>query len=373
MHEPNEKAIVFAMLKAAMHDVECLALLTVDAGFVNTILEVEQSGIRSFVFIPLGKLQISRTYEAAGVHAVILKSQKTAGGKVIATLHDDGSGSVELAPAASSNKLAQHAFTARTDAVIYFLNSLGFEAHGYTIQSIAKFWFTNNLGSLVVYPADSGLAAVHEVISEEPRTSLWTSYYELGKLAFFLPHSAEGKMTKSKIQTYGNSGSHSIFRGGGPFILSDSDQLVEQVLRLFGYLDDEFNADLREAMLCFVNANGNKKKLKRRGMLPAFGETSVDVQSKLRRAFLSHDFSGQWQLMNKKSTEAMKPLQHIMNKAGFLQSTKNTEYCHVEIFEAMHAYMQQEGLPSMNTFNGRAWRILRANRRNPDWTGDVEF
>ncbi|CAK9068730.1 unnamed protein product [Durusdinium trenchii] len=34
--------------------------------------------------------------------------------------------------------------------------------------------------------------------------------------------------------------------GGGPFILSDSDQLVEQVLRLFGYLDDEFNADLRE-------------------------------------------------------------------------------------------------------------------------------
>ena len=44
------------------------------------------------------------------------------------------------------------------------------------------------------------------------------------------------------------------FRGGGPFMLWDSKDLVAKSLRKLGYLDDSWNTDFTEALTCFWNA-----------------------------------------------------------------------------------------------------------------------
>lgn len=97
--EPNEEAIVSAMMRFSprMHGAGRLALLTSDAGFVGSVAEA-----KAFVLIPEGKTGVVNKYEAAGVQ--VIKLQETdAAPKVRAILHDDGSGSVQMAEACNKS------------------------------------------------------------------------------------------------------------------------------------------------------------------------------------------------------------------------------------------------------------------------------
>lgn len=156
-------------------------------------------------------------------------------------------------------------------------------------------------------------------------------------------------------------------------MLSDSPQMVAQVLQVLGYLDDKLNADLPEAMLCFVNAARNKQRLKKRGMLPAQGERPSDVESRLRQVFLSSAFDGQWQVS--KNDAAFQILEGALRKARVLENM-GSRCSRQEMFEAMKTFAEVKGLPRMKTFNGLAWRVWQAlivSGSDPLSTGTVEF
>lgn len=356
--EANDEAIQRAVrFLATRAHVACVALLTSDAGFVDTIVELQPSNF--LVLVPGNMHEVIRTYGNANVHVVRL-SDSNQGSRVRAVLDSDGNGSVHNADTYESFDNSANA-----KCVMAYLQDLGFlgQKGGYLVQAAAKFWFANRLGCLTVYPSQLATVAVYDVMQAQSDHVCYS-----GDLAFLLPVSSPSTNTEACRQTYGSRLARQIFKGGGPFILQDSPDLTERALRRLGYLDDNLNNDLTEALFCFVNANFKGKVLRQFGFLPGSGARTSDVSKKLRDVFLSQDSPGQWQHMRKKRTSMLKVM-HLLRKAKIIDGA---EYFPAEVFEAMKMYAEHRGLPAMRTFNGLAVRILRSADSNPNRRGHFE-
>lgn len=212
------------------------------------------------------------------------------GPRVRAILLEDGTGSVELAHAYNPE---DREVQARHHAVKTFLEEIGSGDARYLIQLCVKYWFAHSLGQLVVFPADLACLAVHDLIQSAKRLS-WKKSAE--SLAYFLPKGQVGstRMSSAQKKRFGSAVGREVFLGGGPFVLEDAQDLVERAMRRIGYLDDACNADLEEAVFCFVNKSGNTQTLRKLRMLPGSGDTSQIVRETLRAAFLSRRGSGYW-------------------------------------------------------------------------------
>lgn len=77
-------------------------------------------------------------------------------------------------------------------------------------------------------------------------------------------------------------------------------------LRRLGFLDEDFNTDVPEAMFLFLNLAENKKPLRKCGMLPCPGDNHLDVDRKLRCAFLYHATPETWQFKSSKMNPCCK-------------------------------------------------------------------
>ena len=89
------------------------------------------------------------------------------------------------------------------------------------MQSVAKFWFNNHLGPLTVYPSQAACAEAHTVLQATDRRTPWGSYRD--DLAFVLPISTHGSKTRRKCEEYGGMAARRVFKGGGPFMIKDSE------------------------------------------------------------------------------------------------------------------------------------------------------
>jgi hypothetical protein len=353
--EPNDEAIQIAIQECTVRDdVACIALMTSDTGFIDTLVQLQFAGLSTVVFIPETKYGVLGKYRDANIKVLKLSTPDLSGPRVRAVLDRHGDGSVHLAGpyksfdnSAAGKRLAQ------------FLKDLGFMGEtGYLVQAVAKFWFAHRLGPLTVFPPQLATIAVHDVVQDS--SGNWEGY--TGSLAFCLPISSTSTITKAGLRTYGSKLARQVFRGGGPFILQDSPDLTAQFLRRLGYLDNDLNDDFPEAVFCFLNAGLNKTKLRLIGALPGSGARSSDVCKNLRAAFLAHDSPGQWQYI-RKGKSSMSEICALLRKAKLMDSS---EYVQAEVFEAMKMYADQHGLPAMRTFNGRAARILQSVSKNPD-------
>ena len=349
---------------------KAVALLTSDAGFLSAVLHVQSSHrTRCVVFVPQDKASVISKYATEGLQVVSLQAEVRDGAKVRAVLHDSGEGSVHLSD--SFQKLSSKEFDVQTRMVSDFLDKHGYGVgEGYTLQGIAKFWFANRFSTpLTVFPSQMGLNQLYDLIGQGNQQT-WSTCST--RRAFLLPRSTEGRLTKTGIQTYGSRAANAIYRGGGPLMLKDSSDLTSEALQKLGFLDDQENADLTEAMFCFLNATRNKTALRLGGMLPVSGAPSIQVEKQLRQIFLSNAFSGQWQFCNKSATT----LQHIimiLRQAKILSpQSSGFEPTRREVFEGMKAYAKSQKLPRMVTFNALVWRILRHNERNPCRRGDIQ-
>lgn len=103
------------------------------------------------------------------------------------------------------------------------------------------------------------------------------------------------KNSSRMLKIYGSKLARNIFRGGGPFMLEDSSDLVAHFLHKLGYLDDTWNSDFTEALNCFWNASGCKMQLRKLGVQLDTHETTVRAAAKLRTELLSDSCNGQWQ------------------------------------------------------------------------------
>ena len=187
-------------------------------------------------------------------------------------------------------------------------------------------------------------------------------------MAFFLPKSPTDRRltSKTQIRKFGTGVAKALFLGGGPFLLNDSTNLVHEALRRLGYMDNDMNTNLQEAMLVFVNAANHKYKLRKQlDSLPTETDTAAEVEDKLRHAFLSHLTDGQWRLP-RSDVEIRKRL----CKEGFLLDTEAT--CR-DVFRAMTKYARRHQLPEMKTYNGYVFRLLSHMDSSPTKTGAIEI
>ena len=368
--EPNDDAIRrMAWALDSLDGVFAMALLTSDTDFIDLLEQLQSSGpgFSIVAVIPEDRPAVVSRYCEANLEVLKVKRPGASleGPSVRAVLDSNGDGSVHL-----SNAYKAFDNSAGGKRLRAFLKECGFVGDtdagtGYLIQATAKFWFANQLGSLTVFPYQLATIAAHdEVIGKSSQD--YKSYE--GDLAFFLPVSSKGKITKRDLQKYGSTLARAVFRGGGPFMLQDSPDLTAQALKRLGYLDSDFNNDLAEALFCFLNTSGNKTKLRKIDSLPDSGASSSEVCEMLRGAFLSHQAQGQWQYIRKDKT-SMAQVCMLLQKANLIA---RDEYVPGEVFEAMKIYSKRNGLPPMQTFNGLAIRIWRSVDKSPDGRAFLE-
>ena len=295
--------------------------------------------------------------------------EERTGSRVRAILLEDGTGSVEMAEAAPLIDPAE--LQARYDAITSFLGrskDQGGEAF-YLVQLCVKFWFANSLGRLVVFPPDFASLAVHDLIKSAQMRS-WKKSSE--SLAYIMPRVAISSKTISgdTKRKFGSAMARGVFLGGGPFVLEDSADMVERVLRRLGYLDDDLNDNLEEAQFCFLNSSNNKHTLRKSAMLPGSGNTSQKVLESLRAAFLSNRSQGHWYIPRPRpSTLVLKALM----QEGLLSPESSGSCSTRDLFEPMKVYARRHGLPSMRTFNGLARRIQDHVEVSPTKRGLIEI
>ena len=281
------------------------------------------------------------------------------GPKIRAILHEHGRGNVAFAapwPTSVDNPVPEE--------FLKLLGGLNYRKKDteYVAQSIAKFGFVNKLTPITVFPAQIGCNSLRRLAM---RTTYWEPYRD--NLAFFLPVSSPPKPTFQKTKKYGTMLAKQVYDGGGPFLIQDSEMMVAEALTRMGYLDELFNTDLPEALLTFTNMPRNKLVLRKYcNALPYPTDTAADVEHKLRRAFMSHDTSGNWRVAPKDAAVRRK-----LCKIGFLAQEVEPK---AVVLQAMRDFSRSRNLEEMCSYNGNVFQILRyMGRSDASQTGTVDF
>eukprot|EP00435_Cladocopium_sp_Y103_P021422 s269_g5.t1 len=205
--------------------------------------------------------------------------------------------------------------------------------------AIARCWAQNFPGSpLTVWPAQYPLHQLRDALAG---CASWT--FDSLEMAFVMPVGSKGRATKEVIAKYGTADCRSIFLGGGPFLLEDSEELCEEVLRRLGYLDDELNSHLEEAVALFCDGTANRRTLQVAGEAPTSAGGTASLQS-LRRALLSRKIYGAWRCA---------PNDNLLriNFSGKKLITSQ-EASKEEVYAAMQSYVTRAAIPSWRSYNG---------------------
>ena len=343
--DPNDEEIKReAVQLSKLSKTRRIALLTMDTDFVALVRDLKSLGKEVAVLTSKWKTGNTRAFEEAGA-TVYLLGQECDANKVRAILESDGSGRVEFGEDLPNSRLLE--LVPEVSDRLLELKYMDHERSG-LVPAMAKFWFQNSLGPLVVCPMLSAVERVHQILMEERKA--WIPYRH--DLAFVLPVSGGASSTsicKSDKQKYGNAMSKQIFLGGGPFIVPKSRSLTDDFLRRLRYLDNDMNADPKEAMLIFLNYTRNKRNLRKTGTMPNEGDTYDEIYAKIKTALLSGDISGNWSLAPSDLSIRQK-----LVAEGLLDHAAQP---HWETLIAMRQFARMKGLPVMKTYNGCVWQL----------------
>lgn len=235
--DPNDDAIHNEVGKLLdVRDIGAVALLVGDADFIPLVQDIVGSGKKCFVSVLRDRPGMARGFKRAGAELLsICDPESVPRPTYLCVLHGDGTGGIER-KTALHYKQATEEEAGTVDETASKLTSLGYRtaAGDPLIPSIAKFWFENDLGKLIVYPTIFAGRSVAKLFHERPLNK-WVA--GRGNLAFIFPRTPTSA-TQEVIQEYRSSGCAECVRGGGPFMLRDSPTLVENILCKIGYIDD---------------------------------------------------------------------------------------------------------------------------------------
>ncbi|CAE7360338.1 unnamed protein product, partial [Symbiodinium sp. CCMP2456] len=298
-----------------------IAVLTSDTDFLETLAFATGLGIDTMVLIPQRHVNTAQAYRGKGFQVMPILQRENCSPKVRAILHGDGGGSVR-------------------------------------IDSPCSF-------------GDYDPATLHQLLQNRGvkgvKSETWQRYHD--NLAFVLPCAARrGGSKASALRIYGSLRDRQIYQGGGPFMLRSSEELVPRVLQRLGYLDQDLNGSLAEAILVFVNTNYNKGTLRKMDLLPKVSDSADLAAKKLHEAFTSTASPGIWQVV-----PSDRFLRQLLQKRGFMD---NLDADPEELLKAMERYAEDAQLPRMESYNGYAFRIkqsLQELSSDPSRTGVIEF
>ncbi|CAK9005592.1 unnamed protein product [Durusdinium trenchii] len=170
--EPVDEAVMaearrLAQLRAETPRPLMIALLVDDAGYARWLCE-QGRGCVDLALCPDSSWGVKARLEEAPVKTLYVKTQRRAQ-KVRAVLHANGTGSVRLASSFIAEEQGE-----MLEVVQNFLMDLHYGDGGsYWPSSLAKFWFTNQLGKIIVYPVRFSLEAVYRLINRGSRRVGW--------------------------------------------------------------------------------------------------------------------------------------------------------------------------------------------------------
>ena len=360
--EANDSAIEAKVRKLCRSNATArIGLMVSDNGYVDVMLEALSLNKAVVAVCPDNKHHVARNFQEVGISVLKVPTERDSRPRVRAILDKDGNGTVRLAEPRESYFGGDQVLLVKD-----FLNQLGYlkDDSRYLIHAAAKFWFTNSLGDLTVFPQQCATDALIQGNGQQP-PAISTWQHPQKERAFILPMTSQIKQTRSQKRQYGSIMAQSVFRGGGPILVADSTLLVTRVLIKLGYLDAHLNKHLSEAMFVFCNNTKNKHYLRKLGALPSSADSASAVQALLREAFLSEELSGQWYVGPK--DEALR--RHLL-KQGILNSMKAKR---AAVLQAARRYTRSCGLPAMKSYNGYVVRILKMLNANPTRTDTVEF
>ncbi|CAK9005593.1 unnamed protein product [Durusdinium trenchii] len=350
--EPVDEAVMaearrLAQLRAETPRPLMIALLVDDAGYARWLCE-QGRGCVDLALCPDSSWGVKARLEEAPVKTLYVKTQRRAQ-KVRAVLHANGTGSVRLASSFIAEEQGE-----MLEVVQNFLMDLHYGDGGsYWPSSLAKFWFTNQLGKIIVYPVRFSLEAVYRLINRGSRRVGWKDGRVSQKnLAFVLPR-GDFSARDPLDSKYGSMLDCEVYEGGGPMMLHHSQHLVPQVLRRLGYLDHEYNTDLAEAMFVFINQKKNKELLRKHGHMRA-ASSAQEIEARLRDVFVAPECSGHWRLAR---PQDVRLLEHL-RREGFLGEDEAKS----NVFQAMKSYCKERGLPQMKTYGGCTTIIMNSLR-----------
>ena len=352
--DSNDKAIVSEMHCLSRMQGLCTALLVKDIDFVAAVQALVAKGCEIIVVLPdnLG----NRTFlEFMMTGAIILPLPcPVAMCTIRATLDENGDGHVQRLLPGEMPQVPPQETIEDLDDVCNVLMELGYyEPDNFLTTCVVKAWFESCLGSICVYPSNYAINAFVRYL-RSARHGVLSKKRKLKDLCFFLPLGNGSVNVRTKRTKFGSSTATSIFRGGGPFILQDSDDLAAQALSRMGYLDQKWNTNVDEAKFVFCNRTRNKRFLRKLCLLPQGTDTPKDISAKLREAFLQNT-SGRWQ-MKPPDTKVLP----MLRKEGLLQE-KASRFAS---FRAMKRYAAQKGWPSMQNYDSYVSMILTSLSRD---------
>ncbi|CAE7921032.1 unnamed protein product [Symbiodinium necroappetens] len=360
--KPGDSAIIDHLEGFIAGTASRIALLTSDRDFVPLVRRAGASGKQVLVVVPAARIHVGDLYRKAHADVHVVKADRPNVTRVKAVLLPGGKGSVNFcAPVARLHCPEEHQVVKNKLVELEYCTE---DQHsGFMLNPMAKFWYENGRGSLVLFPTGLALKQVHQELVNNA-TRAWVPCER--KLSVILPVGKRGKSSAAQIRKFGSNFACCIFRGGGPCIFEDSSTLAATVLRKLGFLDEQFNKDMREALLVFANGTENKYNLRDLGTLPCESDTVEDVQAKFRLAFLASNSSAMWQL----------PPADSYVRQLFLQDKRisHRRATTVEVFDAMRKYVRQKGWGEMSSYNALVWRIVyESNRTDPKRRDLVHF
>lgn len=349
--DTNDEAIVSEMdCLSRMPDL-CIALLVKDRDFVAAVQALVAKRCEIIIVLPdnMGNMTF-KEFERTGALILPLPCSVTIC-NIRATLAENGEGHVRRFLPGEMPQVPQESIE-ELDDVCNVLMELGYyEPDDFLTTCVVKAWFESALGSICVYPSNYAINAFVRYL-RSPRHGVFSKKKK--GLSFFLPLGRGAGNVRTKGTKFGSSIATSIFRGGGPLILQDSDDLAAQALSRMGYLDQKWNTSVDEAKFVFCSRTRNKRFLRKLFLLPQGTDSPKDISAKLREAFLANT-NGRWQM--KPSDGAVLSR---LRKEGLLQKKANRSAA----FRAMKRYAAQKGWPSMQNYDSYVSMILTSLSRD---------
>jgi len=303
-------------------------------------------GIRAVALIPEGRDErLCRAFKDVGAEVLqyVVKDGKGGKPRFLAILKKSGEGGF-VADQSDEHSVG---FVEDQTAIVSTLCDLGYmdAATDPIIPAIAKFYHVNGIGPLTIWPEMYPRAEVFALLSQQPG-KVWTRCRD--KLAFVSPR-ATLTLTKANQDMYGSAQCSSVVRGGGPFILHDSETLVFTFLQRLGYLDDSFNSDIGEALDVFFSMGMNRSNLEQLGVTLDSKGTLPDMV--LRNVLTSSTTYGIWRIAPSDALVRGKLLAR-----GLISGQHAGKE---EVYDGLQHFVKQLNLRQWSTYNGLVLEVLQ--------------
>lgn len=358
--EPNDDAIrreVRGLLRNRR--VQAIALLANDKDFFSIVAEVVHAGLTCIVCCPSQRPGFAQQVKKIGAHVLQPPSRgadyQQGISTIVAVLRADGTGAIEP-------NLAGYAEISDSDRQDIACVTSTLQLFGYrpkendpVVASIAKFWFTNELGEVAVFPTVQAVRSAAVALRAARGGHLISSREGL---SFVIPAWSAG-IGKNIVAKYGTRQAAQYAKGGGPFILHDSSDLAERFLQRMGYIDEVKNTDVPEAVNVFLRATANQSQLRKIGLRIDGTDRTIDKLQRIRSALLSSGCSGVWQTPPRDGK-----VRRELVARGILSMTSSTSKVHV----AMAEFVKSSGVKPTKSYHAlinQCLDILSCRLANP--------